>query len=398
LTAWASEGKVDLRFLPADFSLKDPNNYGVYPYHPFDIYRMKVGEPGGLSFLAKIQNNHPPAPDYYDKDWDIFYTDTTVDSEEVYIYKVESALDESGNWDDVYDDKSNAEAVATLKGTGNALVLDGINHYVEADLVSNDLRARGYLSPVMVDTAEAITFEAWVYPESQSGKGSVLSFNTSSGGNYNLLLYDGTEKKFCYYDTVNGWIHSPTQSLPGHWYHVAVTIKRDAFPLPDQYDGVLYVNGVQQKIFEPSITPSRTALFSIGQEWDGSLATNHFKGMVDEVRIWNKELTRDDIQAGMRIPMRGDEEGLIGLWHFDEPPNSRNAMDATPHGNDGTLSGYNTSDIEFVPSWAMILGDIDNDGDVDGSDLSEFTAGIVSNDYDVGLLSGFADEYGRISN
>ncbi|MCD4722474.1 MAG: DUF1353 domain-containing protein [Desulfobacula sp.] len=396
LTTWASEGNVDLRFLPADISLNDPNHYG-HLIHPYHIYRWRIGGSPVPELLATIENFNPAMPDYYNKEWDVFYTDTDVDNAQVYIYKAVSAIDEDSlGWKDRHHDQSNAEAVAIPVGNGNALVLDGINDYVEANLVSNDLRARGYLFSVEAITAEAITFEAWVYPEPQAGKASVLAFNTSSGGNYNLLMYDGDNQKFCYFDNIRGFIQSTIESLPGHWYHVAVAIKIAAPHGP--YRGTLYVNGEEQVTFTPSITPSRTALFSIGQEWDSGSASNHFKGRIDEVRIWNNELSQADIQAGMWFPMKGDEEGLIGLWHFDEPSTLRSAFDATTNGNDGTLSGYNAPDTAFVPSGAMKFGDIDGDGDVDGSDLSGLAGGIVAGDYDVRLLAGFAGEYGITTN
>lgn len=393
LTAWASDGKVDLRFLPADISLVDPNDYGSSEEpHIYKIYRLNITSPGsGVVLLGQIQDFVPPMPDFYSKDWDVFYTDTDVEIGQVYHYQVISALNEDSlNWKDRHHDQSNGEAVATPEGTGNALVLDGINDYVEANLVCNDLLSSD--SPGGLPSR--ITFEAWVYPEPQTAKSAIISFNTSSGGNYNLLMYDGDVQKFCYYDASEGgrYIHSAAESVPGHWYHVAVSIQ-------GPMEGALYVNGAQQATFFNPAMPSRTALFSIGQEWDSASASNHFKGRIDEVRIWNDFLTQADIQTGMWSPMRGDEDFLVGLWHFDEPGTYNAwAFDATANGNDGKLSGYDATDIAFVPSGAMIIEDIDRDGDIDGSDLSELAAGIAAGEYGDIFLAGFATKYGITTN
>jgi len=83
------------------------------------------------------------------------------------------------------------------------------------------------------------------------------------------------------------------------------------------------------------------------------------KGIIDEVQIWNKELSEDEIQsrAGY-LPHRADSEdgeyetledsythksGLQGMWHFDETSGST-VEDSSGNNNDGTL----VNDPEWV--------------------------------------------------
>jgi hypothetical protein len=82
----------------------------------------------------------------------------------------------------------------------------------------------------------------------------------------------------------------------------------------------------------------------------------------------------------MDTPLRGDETGLTGLWHFDDPndlfvpiappyPDStRKAYEATENASDGTLYGYAPSDIPFVTSGAM--GQVVSVDDETGADLN----------------------------
>jgi hypothetical protein len=134
----------------------------------------------------------------------------------------------------------------------------------------------------------------------------------------------------------------------------------------DEFDnGVLLVDGEEQLTFSTEVRPSHGAQFSIGQAWDGPVPTRHFKGMVDEVRVWAGARTQEQIQDEKCTRLRGDETGLVGLWHFDEPnnyfvlsgfpfaANFRKGFDATVNANDGILSGYGEPDTAFVPSGAM---------------------------------------------
>ena len=338
LTAWASDGKVSLHWLPADISGKDPNGYGslhLYESQAYYVYRARSGsntwDYNGYGMYPKTYFS-----DFYN-DSKVFFTDTTVTNGEIYYYQIKSAAVESDvDWKDRHYDESNVEAVVPVKGPGNALQLEGNYHYVEANTVSNGL------------SGSAVTFEAWVYPEIQSDtdKTAILSFNTADGGNDNLLMYDGANEKFCYYDDGSGHIYSAAESAPGHWYHVAVTIDDNDF-------GVLWVDGEQEETFYTAIRPKKTALFSIGQEWDGITTSQQFKGKIDEVRIWNVARTQAEIQSTMCSPAHGNHAGMVGLWHFDEPHNSRKVYDATIHGHDGTLKGYDIGETSFVPSGAM---------------------------------------------
>lgn len=353
LTAWASDGKIELRFLPADAALKDPNGYGTQR-HIYAIWRKEGSADSSApwSAIAPISDDASVGGiTYYSEDWDVFYTDHNVEPGRLYSYRVELATDESdADGDHRHYDESNVESVATPTGRGNALWLNNYpaftmkQNFVSADLVSNDLGGA------------SISLEAWVYPEAQDGPSAILAFNTPSGGNLNLLMceYDSEKVQFVYQDSTTGKIYSAEYD-PDRWYHVAVTINASGV-------GNLYVNGAEQAPFTTDIRPSRTALFSMGQvwDWDGGLTpSNFFKGRVDEVRVWTVARTQNQIQDGMSHALRGDETGLAGLWHFDEPGRAFYAYDATPNGNDGSFTTYFGGSllpnirIPHVPSDAM---------------------------------------------
>jgi len=323
LAAYATNGKVELKWKRANEAGMNPSNESTDEY---DILR------NGQK-IATV-----------DRWMSTYYTDTDVSNNgSTYTYQIKESLENT----DLYD-WSNFKYSVPLSGAGNALKLDGINDYMEANTTSNDLCYENWF------LSHSETMEAWVKPESQLGKSAILALNTISGGNYNILMYDGDNQQFCYYDDNISYVFTPDVYPINNWYHVAVTFEYK-FGFNPIRKGTLYVNGQKQVSFTPSVIPKHGARFSIGQEWDNNLPTNFFKGCIDEVRIWNDVRTQNEIRENRYKPLRGDEDGLMALWHFNEPANATwfYTDDATVNDNIGNLLGYASTGTPFVPSGAM---------------------------------------------
>ncbi len=68
---------------------------------------------------------------------------------------------------------------------------------------------------------------------------------------------------------------------------------------------------------------------------NGQFSSNlKFDGKIDEVRIWSGGRSATQLNNSKDTTMRGDELGLIALYHFDEVAGGR-AYDATPHALNG---------------------------------------------------------------
>ena len=324
LTAYLANGRVRLEWKRPNASGDDPK----FEEHFFPIIGYKIRR-NGMDYAEKTFEEMLP------DEWITTFEDTDIVNGTPYTYQVVPITANANLYD-----WSNLEHVVPDTGIGLSLELDGIDDFVEANNLCNDL----CFNLAHAENLFSLTFEALVYPKEQVGRNAILAFNTISGGDNNMILYDRDDGKFYYCDENTDCIASNNMFPIENWYHLAVTID-------ETNTGILYVNGEEQLVFSTDIRPSHGGKFSIGQEWDGSNTSQHFKGMIDEVRIWNILRTKEDIQSTMHIPMYGNESGLIGLWHFDEPKDYyiplnyegielflvRMAFDATIYSNDGIL-------------------------------------------------------------
>ena len=168
-----------------------------------------------------------------------------------------------------------------------ALSFDGVDDYVEtnpASFQSND-----------------ITVEAWIYPKSFSGYKCIIHKGDRIGANNVLFAFDLISNKIRFDISSNGnnWdsIVGTTSLELNKWYHV-VGVYRSS----DKFYAV-YVNGTEDN----SKTSTLSSLYHdsskywIGARYDNRqfVSGRYFNGIIDEVRIYNRALSEEEIQADM---------------------------------------------------------------------------------------------------
>jgi len=142
------------------------------------------------------------------------------------------------------------------------------------------------------------------------------------------------------------------QIQASQWYHFAVVISSDDDNMQIYIDGNLNT----QRRYDTSGIRDTEGPLVFGATVDIELITPSagswklFDGSIDEVRIWNRALTAEEIQANMSKTLTGTEEGLVGYWNFDELNEDGLVPDLSGNGNHGTLMG----DAQLVESNAPI--------------------------------------------
>jgi hypothetical protein len=172
---------------------------------------------------------------------------------------------------------------STAGRTGAALSFDGVNDRVNV----NDSAS--------VDLSGGMTLQAWVYPTALSSWRTVLLKERSGGLAYALYAHEDVPTPAAYVRVGNVDVRvAGISPLPlNTWTHLAAT-----------YDGAtlrLYVDGQQVG----SQARTGTIQVSTGRLSLGGNAVwgEWFAGRIDDVRIYNRPLTANEIQIDMATPV-----------------------------------------------------------------------------------------------
>ena len=176
-----------------------------------------------------------------------------------------------------------------------------------------------------LNPTNAITVMAWINADDWDGNRRILQ----KGVDDQYRLIDEGNLEFGLAGVSGGDIGTPIPTT-GVWHHVAGT-----------YDGStirLYVDGVEEVSNSASgpLQTSSTSLY-IGNKPLSSYSGDHFKGIIDEVRIYNRALSTQEINNTMSNELP-ETSGLVLYLSFDALEGST-CPDLSGHGNDGINYG-----------------------------------------------------------
>lgn len=194
---------------------------------------------------------------------------------------------------------------------GTALRCDGTSSFVEAPHSER-------LEP------ECLTVEAWVrmaeYPSGRDTRRWIVNKNANEWveGHYALVIDGGRAGAYLNIGGGRQNCHA-AWSEPGvlsrdRWHHLAMT-----------YDGsVLRVYADGRPVASKSVNKRRrpgSAPLHIGRRQDGFV---YFKGAIDEVRLYDRALSRAELRSHHESPAKvreiSSERGLAGCWSFERAP------------------------------------------------------------------------------
>ena len=235
-----------------------------------------------------------------------------------------------------------------------ALQFDGFN-----DLMST---TRDYINP------DEYTLEMWFKSNTTTG-GNLISFEDIQSGysaqsdhliymnnsgyiNFGVFLYGEKE------------ISSPESYNDNQWHHVAATLSQTGMFL--YIDGSLAAN-------DPYTTSGENfpGFWRIGSGtvdyWPNAPSSSYFKGMVDEIRIWNTARTESQILENKNITLNGNEAGLTSYWRLDESEGNT-VFDLSSSKNHGVLNGGISRVISTAPVSPGWLKCVPGSGDIAAND------------------------------
>ena len=171
-----------------------------------------------------------------------------------------------------------AQSVSAAEPTNSVLHFDGNGSYLE-------------LPPHCLDGYKAITVEAWVRPERLGFFTRFFEFGTQKdrlvacwNGEFNIhassvgMTWDGYANGFISRLENNGWMH--------------LAVVSDGKSFSGYINGAQVINENTPKPFHPSGDGSK---YYFGKDTFGG-EEEDFVGQMDEIRIWDKALSSDDIK------------------------------------------------------------------------------------------------------
>ncbi len=182
------------------------------------------------------------------------------------------------------------------------------------------------------------TLSFWVKTaDASSGRHIVIAKDYTNG--YRCHVVSGAMRCWFltsganWYDSGDGY--SFGQIADNQWHHITMTISASG--------GVGYVDGVQvvsQSLTgTPAVAPTGTGDLSIGTGSGGN-PVDDFSGSLDEVRIYNRTLSSDEVSNLYRLTSpTGVDTSLKGYWSFNtDALSGTTAYDWSGAGNNGTLT------------------------------------------------------------
>jgi len=271
----------------------------------------------------------------------------TFDGESNYARLAESA---KLNQLDVVDDVTLEAWVRPNYSEGNARVIQhqsGRSNYTLG--LHRPMSALIFDGDSYIDLGDGVTVgasftqEAWIYPTSDNENFHGFLGNQPNGTNQrspSLWVFQKNRIHAGFGDgeNWNSFITGAVLALDA-WNHVAVTFDGTTYKV--------YINGLlkHETTAFAGKQPANTPIKNIGR------VDNYFNGRLDEVRIWKRARTLQEIQADMNRRLSGNEADLVGYWHFEA-----GAKDYSRSRNDGALNGQLTPAPSALPVYAFFAG------------------------------------------
>lgn len=225
-------------------------------------------------------------------------------------------------------ESARVEIMVTVIANATHLNFDGVNDFV----VSTN---------AITNNTENQTYQAWFrIPSIPANSDRILQRGNDGTGGWSLQIDVNAAGRLSagISATPDTFITGTTVLTPNTWYQAT-------FVFENNNSLRLYLNGN----LEASIAIGNRTLRNSDNRLRigvGNLASEHFNGDIDEVRVWNKVLNATDILNTMNCELQATETGLVAYYKFNQGNDSVNnstvtsLLDSSGNANNGTLTNF----------------------------------------------------------
>ena len=189
------------------------------------------------------------------------------------------------------------------------------------------------------------TLEAWIYPTGNGSHPIWGGIIMNKEGEYELARNSKGVLIWAIKNTNPGWIWQSTNYYvpEKEWTHVALVYNQSQVKI--YINGVLFHTAVSTGAVGDLITDQND--FRIGGRQSSA---QFFNGIIDEVRVWNKARSGDEIAKTYNDTLSANyyasaDSGLIGYWRLDK----------TTYLGDGV---YTVKDFSINSNYGYLYGDV----------------------------------------
>ena len=227
---------------------------------------------------------------------------------------------------------NDANPANDMQSQNYTLMVNACNYALEFDGNSDYVQVPN--GPDMAGLGAVYTLECWIKPaEFQWLDGIISKYHTGGQANFTLRMGQNSPYNTLNFDEQDA---GPAMQV-NQWYHIAAVNNNGIHKL--------YVNGVEFPTSASATYSPNGSYIRFGSDYN----SRFYKGLMDEVRIWDAALTQSDVTTWMNVPVDAahpEYVNLLGYWKFDDlAPMATDSKGA----NDGTIN-----DCIYVPSDAPV--------------------------------------------
>ncbi|RAW00613.1 LamG domain-containing protein [Pseudochryseolinea flava] len=229
--------------------------------------------------------------------------------------------------------------------TNRAISFDGVDDFIDLKNIYDDVTLPITISS-WVKLAETSSLKSPIF-DSQDGKTAYSGFHMFIGYMSHVS---------CEYGDGKGGNSSVFRRSATHIYEADFTDRwlNMTTVMRSKTDMSVYLNGIEMSVILTgesdapmnSNSPTENAVIGVHHGNEGDVY--YFKGLMDEVKVWNKALTLQEIQTKIFTKSIVGETGLIGYWDFDEAEGT-DILDKSPNQFHGVIKNNATRVISQAP-------------------------------------------------
>ncbi|MDA3854114.1 MAG: cadherin-like beta sandwich domain-containing protein, partial [Bacteroidales bacterium] len=175
------------------------------------------------------------------------------------------------------------------------------------------------------------TIEMWFKPEGTqiSRTGLLFARHPETNDNAGIQYLDNASLTGMSNESIDLEGVNTGTVIDAAWHHVAFVVEDSTRSI--------YLDGAETTQSDINLMVDYTTC-QVYLGWDNSSNDRAFKGLIDEVRVWNTIRTAQEINTNKYEVLNGDEAGLISYYNFDINSPTR-AIDIASSANNGEMLG-----------------------------------------------------------